>query len=72
MLGMELLIYLAQHLNTPITGDRVYGKAADRLYLHAYKLELTTAPEKRQTFIAPVPSSFQQYFPEVYNDVADI
>ena len=67
----QLRVHL-QHLNTPITGDRVYGKAADRLYLHAYKLELTTAPEKRQTFIAPVPSSFQQYFPEVYNDVADI
>ena len=67
----QLRVHL-QHLNTPITGDRVYGKAADRLYLHAYKLELTTAPEKRQTFVAPVPSSFQQYFPEVYNDVADI
>lgn len=61
-----------QFLNTPITGDRVYGKSADRLYLHAYKLELTTAPEKHQTFIAPVPDSFQKYFPEVFNDVAAI
>lgn len=67
----QLRVHL-QYLNTPILGDRVYGKAADRLYLHAYKLELTTAPEQRQTFIAPVPASFQHYFPEVYNDVADI
>jgi len=59
-----------QFLNTPILGDRVYGKPGDRLYLHAYKLELTTAPETRQTFIAPVPTTFQQYFPEVYNDIA--
>ncbi len=61
-----------QFLGTPILGDRVYGKPADRLYLHAYKLELTTAPEKRQTFIAPVPDDFRAHFPEVYNDVAHI
>lgn len=67
----QLRVHL-QYLNTPIVGDRVYGKAGERLYLHAYKLELTTAPEQRQTFIAPVPNSFQAYFPEVFNDVADI
>jgi 23S rRNA-/tRNA-specific pseudouridylate synthase len=61
-----------QFLGTPIVGDRVYGKSADRLYLHAYKLEVTTAPEHRQTFIAPVPDSFADHFPEVYNDVADL
>lgn len=61
-----------QFLGTPILGDRVYGKPDDRLYLHAYKLEVTTAPEKRQTFIAPVPDDFQAHFPEVYNDVAHI
>ena len=61
-----------QFLGTPILGDRVYGKLADRLYLHAYKLELTTASERRQTFIAPVPSDFQAYFPEVYTDVSGI
>lgn len=66
----QLRVHL-QHLGTPITGDRVYGKTSDRLYLHAYKLELTTAPGSRQTFIAPVPESFQKFFPEVYNDVAD-
>ena len=67
----QLRVHL-QYLNTPILGDRVYGKAGERLYLHAYKLEVTTAPETRQTFIAPVPNSFQQYFPEVFNDVATI
>lgn len=61
-----------QFLGTPILGDRVYGKLADRLYLHAYKLELTTAPEKRQTFIAPIPDDFRDHFPEVDNDVSRI
>lgn len=61
-----------QFLGTPILGDRVYGKPADRLYLHAYKLELTTAPEKRQTFIAPIPDDFRDHFPEVDNDVSRI
>lgn len=61
-----------QFLGTPILGDRVYGKPADRLYLHAYKLEVTTAPEKRQTFIAPIPDDFRDHFPEVDNDVSRI
>jgi len=49
-----------QHLNTPILGDRVYGKAGKRLYLHAYKLELTTRPETRKTFVAPIPGDFTE------------
>lgn len=61
-----------QFLGTPILGDRVYGKPADRLYLHAFKLELTAAPEKRQTFIAPIPDDFRDHFPEVDNDVYSI
>lgn len=64
----QLRVHL-QFLGTPIVGDRVYGKSADRLYLHAYSLEITTGPGKRQIFIAPVPDSFATYFPEVYNDV---
>lgn len=62
----------AAYLGVPIVGDRVYGRSADRLYLHAYSLEITTAPEQRQTFTAPVPNSFAEHFPEVYNDVAAI
>jgi 23S rRNA pseudouridine1911/1915/1917 synthase len=61
-----------QYLGTPITGDRVYGKSASRLFLHAYKLEVTTAPETRQMFVAPIPSEFESYFPEVHNDVASL
>ncbi len=60
----QLRVHLA-HLGTPILGDRVYGKQADRLYLHAYQLEVTTEPGMRQTFNAPVPSSFSLIFPAV-------
>ena len=67
----QLRVHL-QFLNTPILGDRIYGKAGERLYLHAFKLEITVAPEQRETFLAPVPDSFAVYFPEVYNDVADL
>lgn len=67
----QLRVHMS-YLGTPITGDRVYGKASDRLYLHAYKLEVTTAPEKRLIFIAPVPDKFSNYFPEVTHDVAHI
>jgi pseudouridine synthase, rluA family len=61
-----------QYLGTPITGDRVYGKPSDRLYLHAYRLEATTAPGSRKTFIAPIPTKFGKYFPKVNQDVASI
>ncbi len=67
----QLRVHL-QHLNTPITGDRVYGKTAERLFLHAYKLELTVAPETRMTFISPVPHAFEAYFPEVKDVTAGI
>lgn len=58
----QLRVHLA-HLGAPIHGDRVYGKPADRLYLHAGKLELTTAPQTRQTFTAPIPESFFKLVP---------
>lgn len=62
----QLRVHLS-HLNTPILGDRVYGKAADRLYLHAYQLEITTAPEKRQTFTAPLPDDFDKVIKDASN-----
>lgn len=58
----QLRVHLA-HLGAPIHGDRVYGKAADRLYLHAAKLELTIAPETRKTFTSPVPQEFYTMVP---------
>lgn len=60
----QLRVHLA-HIGSPILGDRLYGKPAERLYLHALQLEITTAPETRQTFFCPPPSEFRALFPEV-------
>lgn len=54
-----------QYLGAPIYGDRVYGKAADRLYLHAKTLEITIPTSNRQIFEAPLPSEFIDLFPGV-------
>jgi len=54
-----------KYINTPILGDRVYGKPAGRLYLHAFSLEITIPNGDRQTFIAPVPQDITNYFPGV-------
>jgi len=59
----QLRVHMA-YLNTPILGDRVYGKAADRLYLHAYSLEITIPDSDRRIFTAPVPDDFVRLFPE--------
>lgn len=57
----QLRVHLA-HLGTPIVGDRVYGHSADRLYLHAYRLEITIPRGNRQTFEAPLPHEFTDNF----------
>jgi len=54
-----------QYLHAPIAGDRVYGKPADRLYLHAAELEITIPISDRRVFKAPVPSEFTNKFPNV-------
>jgi len=56
-----------QYINTPILGDRVYGRKdkADRLYLHAHTLEITIPTSKRELFAAPVPDEFTKHFPGV-------
>lgn len=46
------------YMGTPIHGDRVYGKQADRLYLHAKSLEITIPGGERKVFAAPVPDEF--------------
>jgi 23S rRNA pseudouridine1911/1915/1917 synthase len=59
-----------EYINTPIWGDRIYGHKkdkADRLYLHAHKLEITIPASRRETFIAPVPKEFTKHFPGVGN-----
>ncbi len=53
----QLRVHMA-YIGTPIHGDRVYGKPADRLYLHAKSLEITIPKGDRRTFEAPVPESF--------------
>lgn len=52
------------YLGAPILGDRVYGKSADRLYLHAEKLEITIPISQRVTFEAPIPPEFSEFFNE--------
>lgn len=52
------------YLGAPILGDRVYGKSADRLYLHAEKLEITIPISQRITFEAPIPPEFSEFFNE--------
>lgn len=54
----QLRVHLHQ-LGHPIVGDTLYGgTTADRLYLHAYQLEITLPNRERQTFTAPVPAAF--------------
>ncbi len=53
----QLRVHMA-HIGTPIHGDRVYGKAADRLYLHAKSLEITIPVSDRRVFESPVPEEF--------------
>lgn len=62
----QLRVHL-QYINTPILGDRVYGRASfgDRLYLHAHSLEITIPTSKREVFTAPVPKEFTKHFPGV-------
>lgn len=52
------------YIGTPIHGDKVYGKLADRMYLHAHKLEVTIPKGDRQVFEAPVPEEFVARFEE--------
>ena len=48
-----------KYLGHPIVGDVVYGtEKADRLYLHAGKLEITLPGGKRVTFEAKLPEEF--------------
>jgi 23S rRNA pseudouridine1911/1915/1917 synthase len=58
----QLRVHMA-YLNTPIHGDRVYGKPADRLYLHAFRLEITIPQGDRRVFEAPLPEGFTNAFP---------
>lgn len=53
----QLRVHMA-HIGAPIHGDRIYGKEADRLYLHAAALEITIPKSVRKIFTAAVPPEF--------------
>ncbi len=55
----QLRVHMA-YINTPIRGDIVYGKAGDRLYLHAHKLEITIPEGQRRVFEAPIPKELSE------------
>lgn len=49
-----------KYLGHPILGDRVYGTTkADRLYLHASKIQITLPSGERKIFESPLPKEFQ-------------
>ena len=54
-----------QYLNTPILGDRVYGKVSSRLFLHAYSLEVTLPGGERKIFYSDIPREFYDIFPNI-------
>ena len=60
----QLHVHLS-HINTPILGDRVYGRAGERLFLHAHQLTIQLPSGATETFTAPVPEQFCALFPEV-------
>ncbi len=51
------------YINCPIHGDRLYGKSADRMYLHAHKLELTLPSGDTRVFSSPLPAAFSKLLP---------
>jgi 23S rRNA pseudouridine1911/1915/1917 synthase len=53
-----------KYLDTPIYGDKVYGKPANRMYLHAFSLEITIPNGDRRVFESPIPKDLINFFPE--------
>ncbi len=59
----QLRVHMKQ-VGHGIVGDPLYGDKnpkAERLFLHAHKLELTLPSKERKVFTSPVPDSFKQY-----------
>lgn len=55
----QLRVHL-NHLGHPIVGDPLYGgEKAERMYLHALKLEVTLPSRERKVFEAPLPNNFK-------------
>lgn len=62
----QLRVHLA-HFGHPIVGDEFYhGERADRLYLHAYELEITIpAGHERKVFRSPLPKDMIRILKDV-------
>lgn len=60
----QLRVHL-YYLKAPVLGDRIYGKQAERMFLHAHKLEITIPGSQRKVFSAPLPKEFSRYFPDI-------
>lgn len=58
----QLRVHMA-YIRTPILGDRIYGEPRDRLYLHAYSLEITIPQGERRVFVSSIPEAFTSLFP---------
>lgn len=57
----QLRVHMA-YIGHPIVGDPVYNeKPADRMYLHAAEIEITTPKGKRQIFKADLPVEFTKF-----------
>jgi 23S rRNA pseudouridine1911/1915/1917 synthase len=56
----QLRIHL-KHIKHPIMGDKVYGKDAAHMYLHAASLEVTLPGGDRRVFEAPIPKIFKEF-----------
>jgi 23S rRNA pseudouridine1911/1915/1917 synthase len=49
------------YIHCPIVGDILYGgKPADRLFLHAYSLEITIPGGERKIFVSELPQQFNE------------
>ncbi len=53
------------YIGAPIKGDKVYGKASDRLYLHAVSLTITLPSGEKRTFKSALPDEIKQLFPDI-------
>lgn len=59
----QLRVHLKQ-VGHPIVGDILYGgTTANRLMLHARRLEITLPNKKKMAFEAPLPAEFKTYVP---------
>lgn len=60
----QLRVHMA-YIGCPILGDTVYGKKSDRMYLHAWKLEITVPQSQRKIFETKIPAEFYTHFNEL-------